>query len=75
VPSYRNQSIGLQDVRVEGRAPRGDQARRILKQTAPAAAYRQELLDFSVPQTRVMPDALVVTWISDWRCSESPTPA
>ena len=89
VPDYHNQSIGLKDVRVEGRAPRGeprtgyyvrrvcaalgeslrkqfeyrvgDQARRILEQTAPAAAYRQELLDFSVPQIRVMPDALIVT--------------
>ena len=39
----------------------GDQARRILEQTAPQAAYRQELLDFSVPQIRVMPDALIVT--------------
>lgn len=39
----------------------GDQARRILEQTAPEAAYRQELLDFSVPQIRVMPDALIVT--------------
>jgi len=89
VPYYHNQSIGLQDVRVEGRAPRGeprtgyyvrrvcaalgdslrkqfdyrvgDQARRILEQTAPEAAYRQELLDFSVPGIQVTPDALVVT--------------
>ena len=89
VPYYHNQSIGLKDVRVESRAPRGeprtgyyvrrvcvalgaslrkqfeyrvgDQARRIPEQTAPEAAYRQELLDFSVPQIRVMPDALIVT--------------
>jgi hypothetical protein len=89
VPYYHNQSIGLRDVHVEGRAPRGeprtgyyvrrvcaalgdslrkqfdyrvgDQARRILEQTAPQAVYRQELLDFSVPQIVVMPDALVVT--------------
>jgi hypothetical protein len=89
VPYYHNQSIGLKDVRVEGRAPQGtprtgyyvrrvcaalgdslrrqfeyrvgDQARRILEQTAPQTAYRQELLDFSVPQIRVMPDALIVT--------------
>lgn len=89
VPYYRNQAIGLKDVRVEGRAPRGaprtgyyvrrvcaalgdslrkqfeyrvgDQARRILEQTAPQAAYRQELLDFNVPQIQVLPDALVVT--------------
>jgi len=89
VPYYHSQSIGLKDVRVEGRAPRGatrtgyyvrrvcaalgdslrkqfeyrvgDQARRILEQTAPQAVYRQELLDFSVPQIRVMPDALIVT--------------
>jgi hypothetical protein len=39
----------------------GDQAKRLLEQTAPQAAYRQELLDFSVPQIRVMPDALIVT--------------
>jgi hypothetical protein len=38
-----------------------DQARRILEQTAPGAAYRQELLDFNVPQLQVMPDALIVT--------------
>ncbi|MGA3043628.1 MAG: hypothetical protein ABSF54_22870 [Bryobacteraceae bacterium] len=89
VPYYHSQSIGLKDVRVEGRAPEGaprsgyyvrrvcaalgdslrkqfdyrvgDQARRILEQTAPAAAYRQELLDFSVPRIQVMPDALIVT--------------
>jgi len=89
VPYEHNQSIGLKDVRVEGRAARGeprtgyyvrrvcaalsdslrkqfdyrvgDQARRILEQTAPQAAYRQELLDFSVTQMQVMPDALVVT--------------
>jgi hypothetical protein len=89
VPYYHNESIGLTDVRVEGRAAHGeprngyyvrrvcaalgdtlrrqfqyrvkDQARRILEQTAPEAAYRQELLDFSVPQIRVMPDALIVT--------------
>jgi hypothetical protein len=88
-PYYHNQSIGLKDVRVEGRAqqgkPRtgyyvrrvcaalgdslreqfeyrvGDQARRMLEQTAPQAAYRQELLDFSVPRIQVMPDALIVT--------------
>jgi hypothetical protein len=88
-PYYRNQSIGLRDVRVEGRAPEGkprsgyyvrrvcaalgeslrkqfeyrvgDQARRILEQTAPAAAYRQELLDFTVPRIQVTPDALIVT--------------
>jgi len=39
----------------------GDQARRILEQTAPQAPYRQELLDFSVPRIQVMPDALIVT--------------
>jgi hypothetical protein len=39
----------------------GDQARRILEQTAPGAVYRQELLDFNVPQLQVMPDALIVT--------------
>jgi len=39
----------------------GDQARRTLEQTAPQAAYRQELLDFSVPRIQVMPDALIVT--------------
>jgi hypothetical protein len=39
----------------------GDQAKRLLEQAAPTAAYRQELLDFSVPQIRVMPDALLVT--------------
>ena len=39
----------------------GDQARRILEQTAPQSVYRQELLDFSVTQMQVMPDALVVT--------------
>jgi len=89
VPYYHNQSIGLKDVRVEGRAsegaPRtgyyvrrvcaalgdslrkqfeyrvGDQARRILEQTAPDAAYRRELLDFSVPRMQVMPDELIVT--------------
>jgi hypothetical protein len=89
VPYYHNRSIGLRDVRVEGRAARGeprtgyyvrrvcaalgdslrkdfdyrvgDQAKRLLEQTAPQAAYRQELLDFSVPQIRVMPDALIVT--------------
>ena len=89
VPYYHNQSIGLRDVRVEGRAARGeprtgyyvrrvcaaqgdslreqfdyrvgDQAKRLLEQTAPQAAYRQELLDFFVPQIRVMPDALIVT--------------
>jgi hypothetical protein len=88
-PYYHNQSIGLKDVRVESRGPRGeprtgyyvrrvcaalgdslrkqfeyrvgDQARRILEQTAPEAAYRQELLDFSVPRIQVMPDALIVT--------------
>jgi hypothetical protein len=89
LPYYRNQSIGLKDVRVESRAPQGaprtgyyirrvcaalgeslrkqfeyrigDQARRILEQTAPQAAYRQEMLDFSVPEIRVTPDALIVT--------------
>ena len=89
VPYYHNQSIGLKDVRVEGRAPQGaphtgyyvrrvcaalgdslrkqfeyrvgDQAKRLLEQTAPDAAYRQELLNFSVPQVQVMPDALIVT--------------
>jgi len=89
VPYYHDQSIGLKDVRVEGRAARGeprtgyyvrrvcaalsdslrkqfdyrvgDQARRILEQTAPQSVYRQELLDFSVTQMQVMPDALVVT--------------
>ena len=89
LPYYHNQSIGLKDVRVEGRAPQGaprtgyyvrrvcaalgdslrrqfeyrvgDQARRILEQTAPGAVYRQELLDFSVPRLQVMPDALIVT--------------
>ena len=89
VPYYHHQSIGLKDVRVEGRAPRGElrtgyyvrrvcaalgdslrkqfeyrvaeQAKRVLEQTAPEAAYRQELLDFSVPQIQVMPDALIVT--------------
>jgi hypothetical protein len=39
----------------------GDQARRILEQTAPEAAYRQELLDFSVPRIQAMPDAPIVT--------------
>ena len=39
----------------------GEQARRILEQTTPQAAYRQELLDFSVPRIQVMPDALIVT--------------
>jgi len=39
----------------------GEQAKRLLEQTAPDAAYRQELLDFSVPRVQVMPDALVVT--------------
>jgi hypothetical protein len=39
----------------------GEQAKRILEQTAPAAAYRQELMDFSVPRIQVMPDALIVT--------------
>jgi hypothetical protein len=43
----------------------GDQARRILEQTAPQAAYTQELLDFNVPQIQVMPEALVV--IVDFR--------
>jgi len=38
-----------------------DQARRLLEQTAPQAAYRQELLDFNVPQIRVTPDAVIVT--------------
>jgi len=89
VPYYHNQSIGLKDVRVEGRAPHGtprsgyyvsrvcaalgdslrkqfeyrvgEQAKRLLEQTAPQSAYRQELLDFSVPQIRVMPDALIAT--------------
>jgi len=89
MPYYHNQSIGLKDVRVEGRAPQGaprtgyyvrrvcaalgdslrkqfeypvgDQARRILEQTAPQAAYRQELLDFSVPRIQVTPEALIVT--------------
>ena len=89
VPYYHNQSIGLTDVRVEGRAPQGaprtgyyvrrvcaalgdslrrqfdyrvgDQAKRLLEQTAPQAAYRQELLDFSVPRMQVLPDALIVT--------------
>jgi hypothetical protein len=89
VPYCHNQSIGLKDVRVESRDPRGeprtgyyvrrvcaalgdslrkqfeyrvgDQARRILEQTAPEAAYRQEMLDFSVPRIQVMPDALIVT--------------
>jgi hypothetical protein len=88
-PYYRNQSIGLKDVRVESRAPQGaprtgyyirrvcaalgdslrkqfeyrigDQARRILEQTAPQAPYRQELLDLSVPRIQVTPDALIVT--------------
>jgi len=88
-PYYHHQSIGLKDVRVEGRAPHGeprtgyyvrrvcaalgdslrkqfdyrvaDQAKHLLEQTAPQAAYRQELLDFTVPEIRVMPDALVVT--------------
>jgi hypothetical protein len=89
LPYYHNQSIGLKDVRVEGRAPQGaprtgyyvrrvcaalgdslrkqfeygvgEQAKRLLEQTAPGAVYRQELLDFSVPQIRVMPDTLIVT--------------
>jgi len=89
LPYYRNQSIGLKNVRVEPRtsagaplnsyyvrrvcAALGDslrkqfeypvavQARRLLEQTAPGAAYHQELLDFNVPQIRVMPDALIVT--------------
>jgi hypothetical protein len=39
----------------------GEQAKRLLEQTAPQAAYRQELLDFTVPQIRVMPDSLIVT--------------
>ena len=89
LPYYHNQSIGLKDVRVEGRAPQGaprtgyyvrrvcaalgdslrkqfeygvgEQAKRLLEQTAPGAVYRHELLDFSVPQIRVMPDTLIVT--------------
>jgi hypothetical protein len=89
VPYYHNQSIGLKDIRVEGRTARGelitgyyirrvcaalgdslrkqfdyrvaDQAKRLLEQTAPQAAYRQELLDFTVQQIRVMPEALIVT--------------
>lgn len=39
----------------------GDQARRLLEQTAPQSVYRQEMLDFNVPRIQVMPDALVVT--------------
>jgi hypothetical protein len=39
----------------------GDQARRSWSRPRPDAAYRQELLDFSVPRIQVMPDALVVT--------------
>jgi len=39
----------------------GEQAKRLLEQTAPQAVYRQELLDFNVTQIRVMPDAVVVT--------------
>jgi hypothetical protein len=89
LPYYHSRSIGLKDVRVEGRAPEGaprtgyyvrrvcatlgdslrkqfeysvgDQAKHLLEQTAPGAAYRQELLDFNVPQIRVMPDSLIVT--------------
>jgi hypothetical protein len=41
-----------------------DDAKRLLEQTPPQgtqAEYRQELLDFNVPQIRVMPDALIVT--------------
>ncbi len=42
-----------------------DQAKKLLEQTAPQAAYRQELSDFTVPQIRVMPDSLIV--IVDFR--------
>jgi len=38
-----------------------DDAKRLLEQTGAQAVYRQELLDFSVPQIRVMPDALILT--------------
>jgi hypothetical protein len=83
LPYYRNQSIGLKDVKVEARATGyyvrkvcaalgdslrkqfeyrvGDQAKKLLEQTAPQAVYRQEMLDFTVPRIQVMPDALLVT--------------
>ena len=38
-----------------------DDAKRILEQKREQAPYHQELLDFSVPQIEVKPDALVVT--------------
>ncbi|HLY18796.1 MAG TPA: hypothetical protein VKR61_16305 [Bryobacteraceae bacterium] len=38
-----------------------DDAKHLLEQTGAQAAYRQELLDFSVPQILVMPEALLVT--------------
>jgi hypothetical protein len=38
-----------------------DDARRLLEQSRAQAAYRQELADFSVPEIRVTPDALVLT--------------
>ena len=41
--------------------PVAGQAKKLLEQTAPQAVYRQELLDFKVPQIQVGPDALVVT--------------
>jgi hypothetical protein len=41
--------------------PVAGQAKRLLEQTAPDAVYHQELLDFNVPQIRVLPDALIVT--------------
>ncbi len=83
LPYYRNQSIGLKDVKVEAHATGyyvrkvcaalgdslrkqfeyrvGDQAKKLLEQTAPQAVYRQEMLDFNVLRIQVMPDALVVT--------------
>lgn len=83
IPDYRNQAIGLKDVKVETRATGyyvrrvcaalgdslrrqfeyrvGDQAKRLLEQTAPQAAYRQELINFSVPRIQVGADALIVT--------------
>jgi hypothetical protein len=84
VPYYRNQVIGLQDVRVESRGRTGyyirrvcaalgdslrkqfqyrvaDEAKLLLEQTRDQAPYRQELVSFSVPQIRVMPDELLLT--------------
>src|SRR5271165_869735 len=89
LPYYHDRSIGLKEVRVEGRAPQGaprtgyyvrrvcaalgdslrrqfeygvgEQAKHLLEQTPSQAAYRLELLDFSVPRIQVAADALIVT--------------